>query len=65
MRESARWLKNRPDCHANDAAENAKDAAEVDKVHADLNNIDACIAAMRLAFRDLSGEEPKECKESK
>jgi hypothetical protein len=28
----------------------------------DLSKIDGCIAATRLALRDLSGDEPKECK---
>jgi hypothetical protein len=27
-----------------------------------INKIDGCIAATRLSLRDLSGDEPKECK---
>jgi hypothetical protein len=38
---------------------------DTEKAKADLEHIDRCIAAWRLALRKLSGDKPKECEEAK
>jgi hypothetical protein len=55
--------KKHPDCHANDANDSASKALDKDKK--DLEQIDGCIAAWRVALRSLSGDKPKECETSK